>query len=122
MLREQSSRFNPNHSFSSDTSLEIEDSLVFCGDAVLIPKNKNTPSEDAYFITEKGVGVSDGVGGWNAYGINSSLFSNNLMLECQRFIGRVLYRQQQSLVDPRITLSEFECHRQALESKQLILI
>jgi hypothetical protein len=49
---------------------------MFVGDAVLIPKGTNIESEDAFFITEKGVGVSDGVGGWNNYGINSSLFSN----------------------------------------------
>jgi serine/threonine protein phosphatase PrpC len=56
------------------------------GDAYNIPKNYNMESEDAFFVTEIGAGVSDGVGGWNSYGINSSLFSNSLMKECSRFI------------------------------------
>jgi hypothetical protein len=59
-----------------------EDQFVFVGDAEVIPKGQNTQSEDAFFITEKGVGLSDGVGGWNNYGINSSLFSNELMQQC----------------------------------------
>lgn len=55
---------------------------MFVGVAYCIPKSNNSPSEDAFFISEQGVGVSDGVGGWNSYGINSSLFSNSLMKEC----------------------------------------
>ena len=35
--------------------------------------------EDAYFVTERGFGVADGVSGWNDYGFSSSLFSNQLM-------------------------------------------
>lgn len=68
-------------------------------------------SEDASFITDVGVGVSDGVGSWGMYGIDCSLFSNSLMKECQKFIQRVLFRQQQSLIDNRITPEELECHR-----------
>jgi hypothetical protein len=59
-----------------------DDEFVFVGDAFSIPKSKLSPSEDAFFVTEKGVGVSDGVGGWNSYGIDTSLFSGTLMKEC----------------------------------------
>jgi hypothetical protein len=31
--------------------------------------------EDAFFISEKGFGVSDGVSGWNSYGFSSKDFS-----------------------------------------------
>lgn len=31
--------------------------------------------EDAFFITERGFGVADGVSGWNDYGFSSSEFS-----------------------------------------------
>lgn len=55
---------------------------MFIGDAFAIPKNSNGVSEDAFFITDIGVGVSDGVGSWSNYGIDSSLFSNTLMKEC----------------------------------------
>lgn len=32
--------------------------------------------EDAFFITDRGFGVADGVSGWNDYGFSSSLFAN----------------------------------------------
>lgn len=35
-----------------------------------------TQCEDAYFITERGFGVADGVSGWNDYGFSSSAFAN----------------------------------------------
>jgi len=31
--------------------------------------------EDAFFISQRGFGVSDGVSGWNDYGFSSSAFS-----------------------------------------------
>jgi hypothetical protein len=60
------------------------------GDAYSLPKNSSIPSEDAHFITERGIGVSDGVGGWGNYGINSAFFSNGLMKECLKLISRIL--------------------------------
>jgi hypothetical protein len=63
-----------------------DDQFIFIGDAFQIPKNPKGPSEDAFFMTDIGVGVSDGVGSWSNYGIDSSLFSNTLMKECQKFI------------------------------------
>lgn len=38
--------------------------------------------EDAFFITERGFGVADGVSGWNDYGFSSSAFSTSLMQNC----------------------------------------
>lgn len=35
--------------------------------------------EDAYFMTERGFGVSDGVSGWNDYGFSSEDFATQLM-------------------------------------------
>lgn len=39
--------------------------------------------EDAYFITDRGFGVADGVSGWNDYGFSSSLFATQLMENCR---------------------------------------
>ena len=52
-------------------------------------KNPNT-CEDAYFITERGFGVADGVSGWNDYGFSSSDFSNSLMRNCHTEIEAFL--------------------------------
>ena len=67
---------------------------MFVGDSYSIPKTAGGISEDASFITDIGVGVSDGVGSWGSYGIDCSLFSGALMKECSRFIQRVIFRQQ----------------------------
>jgi hypothetical protein len=102
---------------SSNVSTFEEDQFIFIGGVYSKCKNDGSHSEDASFMTEKGVGVSDGVGGWSSYGINSSLFSNTLMKECQKFISRVMNRHQRSIIDPRVSNQEMECHRQAYESK-----
>eukprot|EP00347_Sterkiella_histriomuscorum_P001361 403372331 len=102
--------------YDSSTLRAEDEKFIFIGDGYQISKNPRGPSEDAFFITEIGAGVSDGVGSWSNYGIDSSLFSNTLMRECQKFIQRVVFRQQQSIIDSRITQQELECHRQALES------
>lgn len=73
--------------------------FIFVGDSYGLSKTAGAPSEDACFVTEVGLGVSDGVGSWGSYGIDCSLFSNSLMRECQKFLQRVLFRQQQSVVD-----------------------
>lgn len=35
--------------------------------------------EDAFFVSERGFGVADGVSGWNDYGFSSHMFANQLM-------------------------------------------
>ena len=79
-------------SMSKNSSLveyHSEDNYFFVGDAFNIPKYQKEPTQDAFFATDKGVGVSDGVGSWSSYGIDCSLFSRTLMKECQKFIQRV---------------------------------
>jgi hypothetical protein len=98
-------------------TLGQEEEIIFVGEAYSIAKNQSKGSEDAYFITDKGVGVSDGVGSWSKYGIDCALFSGTLMRECSKFISRIIVRQHQSFADPKVTRQEMECHRQALESK-----
>ncbi|EPY42099.1 protein phosphatase 2C [Angomonas deanei] len=43
--------------------------------------------DDSFFIANnyKVIGVSDGIGGWSDYGVNSSLFSNTLMENAKLF-------------------------------------
>ena len=60
--------------------------FIFLGDSYSISKASHGTSEDASFITDIGVGVSDGVGSWSSYGIDCSLFSSTLMKECQKLI------------------------------------
>lgn len=55
---------------------------LFVGDTYSIAKNAGGTSEDACFVTDVGVGVSDGVGSWSSYGIDCALFSGTLMKEC----------------------------------------
>jgi serine/threonine protein phosphatase PrpC len=52
--------------------------------------------EDAYFISDRGFGVSDGVSGWNDYGFSSSAFSNSLMENCKSEIDGYLSQQKES--------------------------
>lgn len=39
-------------------------------------------NEDAFFVSERGFGVADGVSGWQDYGFSSHAFSNQLMELC----------------------------------------
>ena len=51
-------------------------------------------NEDAYFIHERGLGVADGVSGWNDYGFSSSEFSTQLMNNCKSEIENALNEQR----------------------------
>lgn len=44
--------------------------------------------EDAYFISEEGFGVADGVSGWNDYGFSSKGFATELMDNCRGVLER----------------------------------
>ena len=92
---------------------DMSNNLVLVGNGHSIAKSKSASSEDAFFVTEKGVGISDGVGGWRNYGIDCSLFSSSLMKESQRYISRACARDT---FDFRFTQQELECHKQALET------
>ena len=71
----------------SEDSNQVSFQLVSSG--YLISKWKNQPSEDAFFIHEKAVGVADGVGGWSRFGIDWSKFSNELMKRCRKYWERL---------------------------------
>eukprot|EP01022_Parablepharisma_sp_SALTPOND_P017508 TRINITY_DN2806_c0_g1_i1.p1 TRINITY_DN2806_c0_g1~~TRINITY_DN2806_c0_g1_i1.p1 ORF type:complete len:780 (+),score=74.10 TRINITY_DN2806_c0_g1_i1:395-2734(+) len=55
--------------------------------------------EDAYFVSERGLGVADGVSGWSAYGINASAFSQKLMEECENELRKVTGLQKEEIVE-----------------------
>lgn len=48
--------------------------------------------EDAYFISDRAFGVSDGVSGWNDYGFSSDQFSLQLMSNSKKYIERCIRR------------------------------
>jgi serine/threonine protein phosphatase PrpC len=52
--------------------------------------------EDAFFITERGFGVADGVSGWNDYGFSSSAFANQLMDYCKKEVEDFLVNESKS--------------------------
>ena len=56
--------------------MDNKDEYILVGDGFMIPKRDKLKSEDAFFVTERGAGVSDGVSSWSNYGIDSSQFSN----------------------------------------------
>lgn len=49
--------------------------LKIVSGAYQIGKNPDS-CEDAYFVTNRGFGISDGVSGWNDYGFSSMAFSH----------------------------------------------
>jgi serine/threonine protein phosphatase PrpC len=55
--------------------------------------------EDACFAFERGLGVADGISGWSTYGINSSVFSQRLMEECEDEIRRVINFKKGELLE-----------------------
>ena len=56
-------------------------SLAIVSAAHSIGKSKT--NEDAFFISDRGFGVADGVSGWNDFGLSSDAFSNELMENCK---------------------------------------
>lgn len=66
-------------------------------------KSKKHPKcEDAFFISESGFGVSDGVSGWNSYGFSSDEFSKQLMNFAKVNLEKIeqLRESQPELKDP----------------------
>lgn len=49
--------------------------------------NPNACGEDSFFIADNTIGIADGVGGWNYYGISSAAMSRTLMLNCKNLVG-----------------------------------
>ncbi|CAG9316811.1 unnamed protein product [Blepharisma stoltei] len=50
-------------------------------------------NEDAYFTTAHCIGVADGVGGWNQYGVSSKDFANEFMQNCKKFAEKSKFLQ-----------------------------
>lgn len=77
------------------------------------PLGASSGGEDAYFstLTDRHaiMGVADGVGGWNALGVNPALFAWDLMEECQRTI------EEQELDEMVEVLEELEGAEQLKE-------
>ena len=62
--------------------MTVVPTLEIVSGAHTIGKNLTT-NEDAYFISERSIGVADGVSGWVDFGFSSRAFSNQLMVACQ---------------------------------------
>ena len=62
----------------------------------------NKPSEDAFFWSKLGIGVADGVGGWHAFGIDPSSFSNQFMKTCKDIL-----KEKYAILQERIDETEY---------------
>jgi len=49
------------------------------------PEKASTGGADAYFISGDGIGVADGVGEWDSFGLNPRLFAEQLMRSCEHY-------------------------------------
>ena len=67
------------HPTKMSISPQRNDSFLFEAGAYKIAKKEGHPCEDAYFIGKKSIGISDGVGSWNKYGISAGKFAEELM-------------------------------------------
>ncbi len=87
-------------SFSTTDGMPQEGSppLILKGGASMIGKG-GRKGDDAFFFHERGVGVSDGVSGWSHYGIDPSLFSNELMENCRNTLTRILHPSKKNSMD-----------------------
>jgi len=73
---------------SSDSEFNKE--YKFISNGFIISKDTHKPSEDAIFVGPKALGIADGVGGWSNYGIDSSKFSTELMINCSNEVDKAL--------------------------------
>lgn len=62
------------------------ESYLFEAGAYRISKKADHDCEDSFFISKKGIGLSDGVGSWNKYGISAGKFAEDLMIQCKKLI------------------------------------
>ena len=73
---------NGLHKHLSPQTMTVVPSLEIVSGAYTIGKTP-TANEDAYFISERSIGVADGVSGWVDFGFSSRAFSNQLMVACR---------------------------------------
>ncbi len=71
-----------------------------------VGKSEHSSCEDAYFISEKGFGVADGVSGWNDYGFSSKGFATDLMHNCREVLERKEWRTTDQKIEghPAVTI------------------
>ena len=73
---------NGLHKHLSSKPMTVVPTLEIVSGAHTIGKNPET-NEDAYYISERSIGVADGVSGWVDFGFSSRAFSNQLMVACR---------------------------------------
>ena len=75
---------------SSHNSYNSSSKIALKTGACMIPHpdKVHKGGEDAYFLSPHIMGVADGVGGWAAMGIDSGIFSRELMSTCLRIAQR----------------------------------
>ena len=76
-------------STSSVSEESNHDIFKLISSGYLISKSKSKPSEDAFFIHDKAVGVADGVGGWARFGVDWSKFANEIMNRWRKYWERM---------------------------------
>lgn len=89
-LSEISFFYDNNVEEESDEDDEDENSHFILIQAATVQAKMENQCEDAFFITERGFGVSDGVSGWNDYGFSSDQFSLQLMFNCKKLIDKAI--------------------------------
>jgi len=77
-----------------EESKEAEPPIKIISGACSVGKAAHS-CEDAFFISERGFGVADGVSGWNDYGFSSSAFSHDLMRFCKEEIDLFIKNGQE---------------------------
>lgn len=84
------------------------------------PDKEETGGEDAHFICvdEQAIGVADGVGGWADHGIDSGLYSRELMSNSVNAV----HEEPKGLVDPARVLEKAHSSTKAKGSSTACII
>lgn len=76
---------NHRHRLKQHTPLTLNSATV----SIPHPDKKYKRGEDAFFTSDKGIGVFDGVGGWAIEGIDAGLYSKGLAKYCATHLKRI---------------------------------
>ncbi|KAF7809744.1 putative protein phosphatase 2C 80 [Senna tora] len=110
-----------NSSSSPDKTIGGKSLKLLSGSSYLPhPDKEETGGEDAHFICtdEQAIGVADGVGGWADVGVNSGLFSRELMSNSVRAIQE----EPQGSIDPARVLEKAHSSTKAKGSSTACII
>lgn len=126
----------PDVSFNSNSHDEqLADSTILSGQTILgertlklisgscylpHPEKEETGGEDAHFICvdEQAIGVADGVGGWADVGVDSGLFSRELM----SFTVTAIQEEPKGSIDPARVLEKAHSSTKAKGSSTACII